>query len=118
MLAMLWSSIAMIAIRSDGVLVAERTPTSYALRSRLWIRSPPDAISKTTATTNPRNQSDFQNVKFFIPVPSFYIFILMGYSWRLNYFTVFADKYMIFFISALEIPQNHKIRRQKTTTFC
>src|SRR5258705_3908288 len=66
------------------------------------MRSPPDATSKTSVTTNPRNQSDFQKVKFFIPVPNFYIFILVGYRRRLIYFTAFVDKYMIFFICAPE----------------
>ncbi len=68
----------MTAMRSDGVRDADFTPKSYALRSRLWIKSPPDAINSTSVTTIPRNQSDFQKVKFFIPIPNFYIFILMG----------------------------------------
>ena len=68
----------MTAMRSEGARDADLTPRSYALRSRLWIRSPPDAMNSTSVTTNPRNQSDFQKDKFFIPIPIFYIFILMG----------------------------------------
>ena len=50
MLAMLWSSIAMTAIREEGARPDARTPQSYARRSRLWTRSLPDAMNNTAAT--------------------------------------------------------------------
>src|SRR5690349_20517624 len=58
--AILVSSIAMTAMRSLGERLEARTPKSYALRSRLLIRSAPENKTTTSATITPRNQSDLQ----------------------------------------------------------
>src|SRR5512135_3936172 len=62
MLAMLVSSIAITAMRSEGAREDACTPMSYALRSRLCSRSLEPAKSMSNATTEPRNQSVFQNL--------------------------------------------------------